>query len=134
MKTKKCYGCKKELPLDNFTKNKNTKDGFSYYCRDCAKKHYTLNKYKYSDNQEEYEGVIIDELNKYDIPIHGVDVEKMRNLRSKMIDVPGVIRPLLKDLPKFCKKYNITYDEYKLFIEACHSNNFWIESKDLNTM
>ena len=29
MKTKKCYGCKKELPIDEFTRNKNTKDGFS---------------------------------------------------------------------------------------------------------
>ena len=130
MNTKKCYGCKKELPLSDFTKNKNTKDGLSYYCRTCTKKNYTLNKYKHSDNQEDYESVI----KKHNIPIEGVEIEKINNLRISMIDFPGVIRPLLKDLPKFCKKYNLTYAEYKLFIEACHSNNFWIESKDLNTM
>ena len=134
MKTKKCYGCKKELPIDNFTKNKNTKDGLSYYCRKCTKKNYTLNKYKHSDNQEEYESVIVEELQKHNIPIDGVDEGKINNLRIHLIDFPGVIRPLLKDLPVFCKKYNLTYAEYKLFIEACHSNKFWIESKDLNTM
>lgn len=134
MTTKKCYGCKKELPIENFTKNKNTKDGLSYYCRDCTKKNYTLNKYKHSDNQKEYESVIINELQKHGILIDGVDKEKINNLRVHMIDLPGVIRPLLKDLPNFCKKYNLTYAEYKLFVEACHNNNFWIESKDLNTM
>lgn len=134
MTTKKCYGCKKELPIKNFTKNKNTKDGLSYYCRDCTKKNYTLNKYKHSDNQEEYESVIINELQKHGILINGVDKEKINNLRVHMIDLPGMIRPLLKDLPNFCKKYNLTYAEYKLFVEACHNNNFWIESKDLNTM
>lgn len=134
MMVKKCYGCKKELPIENFTKNKNTKDGFSYYCRDCTKKNYTLNKYKHSDNQEDYESVIINELQKHNIEIEGVDEEKVSNLRIHMIDLPGVIRPLLKDLPNFCKKYNLTYEEYKVFMEACHSNNFWIKSKDLNTM
>lgn len=134
MTTKKCYGCKKELPIENFTKNKNTKDGLSYYCRDCTKKNYTLNKYKHSDNQEEYESVIINELRKHGILIDGIDKEKINNLRVHMIDLPGMIRPLLKDLPNFCKKYNLTYAEYKLFVEACHNNNFWIESKDLNTM
>ena len=131
---KKCYGCKKELSIDNFTKNKNTKDGLSYYCRKCTKKNYTLNKYKHSDNKEEYESVIIDELNKNGIVIHGIDRDKVNNLCIDMIDFPGAIRPLLKDLPKFCKKYNLTYDEYKLFIEACHNNKIWIRSKDLNTM
>ena len=134
MRTKKCYGCKKVLPIEDFTKNKNTKDGFSYYCRKCTKKNYTLNKYKHSDNQEEYESVVIDELKKHNIKINGVDKEKVNNLRINMIDFPGAIRPLLKDLPNFCKKYNLTYAEYKLFIEACHNNKIWIESKNLNTM
>ena len=119
MKTKTCYGCKKELSIDNFTKNKNTKDGLSYYCRDCTKKNYNLNKYKHSDNKEEYESVIIDKIN---------------NLSINMIDFPGAIRPLLKDLPNFCKKYNLTYAEYRLFIEACYDNKIWIKPKDLNTM
>lgn len=132
MKTKKCYGCKQDLPLDNFTKNKNNKDGLSYYCRDCSKKNYTLNKYK-NTNKKEYEAVIIEELKKNNIPIDGVDKDKINNLRVCMIDIPGGIAPILKDLPKFCKKYNLTYAEYKVFIQACHDNKIWIESKPLNT-
>ena len=133
MKTKKCNGCKKELPIKEFTKNKNNKDGYSYYCRKCAKKSYNLNKYKHG-NSDEYEDVIINELKKHKIPIYGVNEEKINNLRIHMIDFPGAIRPLLKDLPKFCKKYNITYEEYKVFLKACHDNKIWIESKGLNTM
>lgn len=132
MKTKKCYGCNKVLPLENFTKNKNNKDGLSYYCKDCTKIQYNVHKYKES-GKEEYEKIIIDELKKYDIPLYGVDREKINNLRINMIDFPGMIRSLIKDLPIFLKKYSLTYEEYKVIIEACHNNNFWIESKDLNT-
>lgn len=129
MKTKKCYGCKKELSLDNFTKNKNTKDGLSYYCRECSKKNYTLNKYKHSNNKKDYEGVVIDELKKHDIVINGIDIDKIANLRIHLIDMPGVIRPLLKELPAFLIKYDLTYDEYKFIIKKCSENSFWIEEK-----
>ena len=50
-----------------------------------------------------------------------------------MYDFPGAIRPILKDLPKFCKKYDLSYAEYKVFIEACHDNKIWIKSKPLNS-
>ena len=80
MKTKKCYGCKRELSVDNFTKNKNTKDGLSYYCYECSKKNYKLNKYKHSNNQENYESVVIDELKKHGILIDGVDKDKINML------------------------------------------------------
>lgn len=132
MKTKKCYGCNKELPIENFTKNKNNKDGLSYYCRDCTKIQYSVHKYK-ENGKEEYEKIIIDELKKHDIPLYGVDKEKINNLRINMYDFPGMIRSLLKDLPVFLKKYSLTYEEYKVIIEACHNNNFWIEPKGLNT-
>ena len=133
MKTKFCYGCNKELNIDSFNKNKNNKDGLSYYCKDCAKKHYNLHKYK-QNGKEEYEQIIIDELKKYNIPLYGVDKEKINNLRINMIDFPGMIKPLIKDLPVFLKKYSLTYEEYKAIVQACHNNNFWIESKDLNTI
>lgn len=126
MKTKKCNGCNQELPVKNFSKNKNSKDGLSYYCRECAKKKYSLNRYKHN-NAEEYEDVIIEELKKYNIEIYGVNKDKINNLRIHMIDFPGAIRPLLKDLPVFCKKYDLTYEEYKTFIQACHENKIWIE-------
>lgn len=132
VKTKKCYECNRELPIDNFTKNKNNIDGLSYYCRECTKKHYNVHKYKES-GKEEYEQIIIEELKKYDIPIKGLDREKINNLRINMIDFPGILTSLLKDLPTFLKKYSLTYEEYKAIVQACRNNNFWIESKDLNT-
>lgn len=132
MKTKRCYGCNKVLPIENFTKNKNNKDGLSYYCRDCTKIHYNVHKYK-ENGREEYEQIIIDELKKHDIPLKGLDKEKINNLRINMIDFPGMIRSLLKDLPVFLKKYSLTYEEYKAIVDACHKNNFWIEPKGLNT-
>ena len=132
MKTKKCYGCKKELPIENFTKNKNNKDGLSYYCKDCTKIQYNLHKYK-ENGKEEYEQIIIEELKKYNIPLEGIDKEKVNNLRINMIDFPGMIRSLIKDLPIFLQKYSLTYEEYKAIVQACHENKFWIEPKDLNT-
>ncbi len=132
MKTKKCYECNKELPIDNFTKNKNNKDGLSYYCKACTKKHHDVYKYN-KNNNEENEQIIIDELKKHNIPLKGLDKEKINNLRITMYDFPGIIRSLFKDLPVFLKKYNLTYEEYKAIIEACHNNNFWIKTKDLNT-
>ena len=132
MKTKECYGCKKELPIENFTKNKNNKDGLSYYCKDCTKIQYNLHKYK-ENGKEEYEQIIIEELKKYNIPLEGIDKEKINNLRINMIDFPGMIRSLIKDLPIFLQKYSLTYEEYKAIVQACHENKFWIEPKDLNT-
>lgn len=40
-----CRYCKKELSIDNFAKNKRTKDGFEYFCRVCrSKKHFNRKK------------------------------------------------------------------------------------------
>jgi endonuclease I len=45
---KKCSRCKKEKSLDNFNKEKTTKDGLSTYCKNCRKnirhKSYIKNK------------------------------------------------------------------------------------------
>lgn len=125
MKQKKCYGCKKYLSVDNFTKNKKTKDGLSYYCRDCSKRNYSLHRYRYN-NKKNYETIIIKELKKYDIPIDQFDIEKIKNTRISLYDFPGAIRPFLKDLVRFCQKYNLSYEEYKFFIDACCNNNFFI--------
>ena len=38
MNIKTCRNCKKELSIDNFAKNKLTRDGFEYYCRKCRSK------------------------------------------------------------------------------------------------
>jgi hypothetical protein len=37
MDKKICYKCKKELSLDNFYKNKSTKDGYKACCKECSR-------------------------------------------------------------------------------------------------
>lgn len=48
MNVKKCCGCKQELTLISFNKNKNAKDGLQGYCRECqhnkVKAYYANNK------------------------------------------------------------------------------------------
>lgn len=130
---KKCNGCNKNLPLKDFNKNKNNKDGLSYYCKICTKKYYVLSRYKNTDN-EDYEKIISDEFIKNNIPIEDIDIDKIKGLKIDMIDFPGGINSSLKDLVFFCKKYNLSYEEYKMFIEECFKNNFWIKPKPLNTI
>ena len=129
---KQCNNCKRILDEKCFSKNKNNPDGLSYYCRACTKKKQDLHLFM-QDGKEIHEQVIIDELKKHKIPLEGVDKDKLRNLRVTMYDYPGVIRSLLVDLPIFLKKYNLTYEEYKMFVTLCNENKFWIESKHLNT-
>ena len=129
---KKCNNCKRILDESCFSKNKNNPDGLSYYCRECSKKQQSLYLFQL-DGNEHYEKVIIDELTKHNIPIKGVDKEKIRNLSITLYDFPGVLRSLLIDLPVFLEKYNLTYEEYKLFIELCQQNKIWIKPKGLNT-
>lgn len=131
MKTKKCNGCKKDLPFSCFTKNKNNKDKLSYYCKECNKRKKDL--YYYQQGNQFYETVILDELKKYDdIVIEGLDKEKVINTVITLYDFPGVVNNLLIDLPIFLRKYNFTYEEYKFFIKQCNNNKFWIETKGLN--
>lgn len=33
--TKICACCRRDLPLEAYSKNKNTYDGYMYYCKDC---------------------------------------------------------------------------------------------------
>lgn len=40
MKTKICNKCNRELPISEFNKNKNSKDGLANICKECCKKYY----------------------------------------------------------------------------------------------
>lgn len=123
---KKCNDCGRILSEDNFSKNSKNSDGLSFYCKECSKKHKDLFLFKQGDSN--YESAIINELKKYDeIKIDGLDLNKLKYLKIKLYDYPGVIRPLLKDLPKFLIKYDLSYEEYKYFVKKCHNNKFYIE-------
>ena len=39
METKKCTICGKEQPIENFHKNRKTKDGLQYHCKECQKEY-----------------------------------------------------------------------------------------------
>ena len=53
MDTKKCTRCQEDKSLDDFSKNKNKKDGYNYICRECqneyVRQHYLENRQKYID-------------------------------------------------------------------------------------
>ena len=55
MKTKICTKCEEEKELSNFNKNKNYKDGLSYWCKECIsqyKKDYALKNKNYRDKNK----------------------------------------------------------------------------------
>jgi hypothetical protein len=43
---KVCSECKIEYSLNNFHKNKSTKDGYHYFCKNCKRDYYLKNKEK----------------------------------------------------------------------------------------
>lgn len=47
--TKICSKCGRELPLECFSKDRTSKDGLQYWCKECKKQH---NKQWYADNRE----------------------------------------------------------------------------------
>ncbi len=57
-KTKKCVGCRREIPVSEFSKNQSEEDGLDRYCRTCkrqrARKYYTRNKEKINGRGREY--------------------------------------------------------------------------------
>jgi len=51
---KQCSGCKKEKPLDEFSKDKSKKDGLRTQCKECSKQ-----------NQKQYRKINKEKLNEY---------------------------------------------------------------------
>ncbi len=46
METKTCCTCKETKTVSEFNKDKNTKDGYAWRCRDCAKASYRIHYHK----------------------------------------------------------------------------------------
>ncbi len=60
-----CYKCKKHLNIDNFVKDKSTKDGLTRRCKDCAHIWYEKNKDKVKVNNKKYREENGDKLKEY---------------------------------------------------------------------
>ena len=67
METKYCPVCKKDLPLEAFSKNKSRKDGLQSYCIECRKENYQT---KYKEKVAET-GKIYREKHKEEIAVKG---------------------------------------------------------------
>ena len=92
------------------------------------------NLYFYNQGNKKYEYFIIDELKNYpEINIDGLDYDKVYSTKITLYDIPGVLNNLLYELPKFLKKYDFSFEEYKFFVQQCKENNFVIKPKDLNS-
>ena len=124
-----CKRCKRELDKSNFTKNKNMKDGLSYYCKECTKQQQKLftqgEKTSYGEDKE-YTILLLQRKN---IPIKGLDKEKVINTVVKMEDLPNIYLSLGLDIADFLIKYNFTSDEYEFFLNQLKKNKFWVKSQ-----
>lgn len=55
MTAKVCYRCKRELPVEQFSKNKTKKDGLEYICKECAASGTRLWRMAHKDQVKEAE-------------------------------------------------------------------------------
>ena len=90
MNTKLCTDCREILPIDQFSKNKQKKDGLNYRCKTCQriyfKNHYQNNKQYYIDKASE-------QTEKYLEIIEEVKQDKLKGGCS----VCGVYHPAILD-------------------------------------
>ena len=63
--TKRCSKCGRELPLECFGKDKNSKDGLQYWCRECLKEYYQANKKEILEYQNQYNSEHAEEIKQY---------------------------------------------------------------------
>ena len=54
IQTKTCSRCKLENPLDEFNKNKSTKDGYYHWCKKCLKEYREANKERIAERNKRY--------------------------------------------------------------------------------
>ena len=52
--TKVCSKCKEKKPLSGFYKDKNMKDGLSFYCKKCRYLYYRKNRQRINKKTKEY--------------------------------------------------------------------------------
>lgn len=88
---KKCSGCRKELGLDNFYKNKNNLDGHGIYCKSCAK----INSKKYFENKKmKRDRIVQNEILKFTQPFENNRTEKL----MKILMIEKMCKSMLEEL------------------------------------
>ena len=120
---KKCGHCQKVLPISNFDNNYKEPDYYSFYCKDCQQKRHDA---YFHNKTNRYEKKMLYKLRKENIPIIGLDIDKIKKTEINMFFYPGVMRPLFKDLVVFLPKYHLTYEEYIYISDKLRANQFWI--------
>ena len=97
--TKVCSKCRRELPISEFCKDKNRKDGLNIYCRQCASER----RLEYYKNNKEHVKTIVRE---YRMTEKGKEVEKRS--RDKTVNTFGRIgKKRSEDLHRVNPIYNI---------------------------
>ena len=90
MDTKLCTDCKKILPLDQFSKNKQKKDGLNYRCKTCQRIYF---KNHYQNNKQYYIDKAFEQTNKF---LEIIDDVKQNKLKGGC-SVCGAYHPAILD-------------------------------------
>ena len=87
MKIRICLNCKQEKFLNNFFKNKTTKDGLSYWCKKCCseyhKEYRRHNKEKLKENMKKYHQKNKEKMNAVCKEYYYKNQERMQEYRQK---------------------------------------------------
>lgn len=90
MNTKLCTDCRETLPLDQFSKNKQKKDGLNYRCKTCQRTYF---KNHYQNNKQYYIDKASEQTDKFLAIIEDVKQDKLKGGCS----VCGIYHPAILD-------------------------------------
>ena len=124
-KTKKCTGCKRELPFSDFHNDASAPDGKNSYCKECRAAYYVTGSYgKKARIVQEYDPMLIDEcLNsclerlreiEENIKIEQGSAEAVKTVIIEVLEVNNICE--MKN-PKSLSAGSIKYSKGKLKIE-----------------
>ena len=131
---KKCTQCKKIQEMENFTKNINETDGLSAICKKCAKKNNQEYRQRKTDKYGkdeflymEWKKKLTKDARNCGLEIEGLDLEKIEKIRFPLIFFPDKSFPGSLSHINFCRKYNLSIEEYLTLKECVRSGKFFIE-------
>lgn len=120
MNTKKCSKCGRELPLTDFNKNRNSKDGLQEACRSCFSKY---NRERYAKNREKIKSDVKDY--RKNNPENVFDTrmricEKNPTMVNAQKAVYEAVKAGIIERPRHCSGCGCSDEEHR--IEAHHSD------------